>query len=120
MSDKLNLMLESILQESRAAHQEIAKVKKDMVTHNIFENHIKSVNNQLQSISSEQNQQKGNIDKLNEKLSIQVKLSKKSVYNKIIGFFLIIVFGSLGLCIPNMISAHTMHNVSGAYHGKDS
>lgn len=104
MPDKIHLLLETILQEQRAASQEISNVKKEMVTHDVFQHHTDSMTTKLNSISTEQNQQKANIDSLTKKLSSN-KLQKLTTLhkNKIGGVIFVLIFALIGLFVPPII-----------------
>jgi len=104
MPDKIHLLLETILQEQRAASQEISNVKKDMVTHDVFKHHTETMTTKLNSISSEQNQQKTNIDSLTKQLSDSKMKKFTSMHqNKIGGVIFVLILAIVGLFVPPII-----------------
>lgn len=68
MPDKIRLLLESILQESRASKQEILNIKKDMITHEEFISHTEVMSSRLNDINVQQDQQQKIITELDSRL----------------------------------------------------
>ncbi len=109
MPDKIHLMLESILQESRAAKQVFSDIQKEMITHEVFMKHNESMSDRLKELSDEQQRQSHNIKSINNKLGIDFKDYVSSNSKKIGGTLFIIITIVLGNVLVHSYVANIMH-----------
>ena len=90
MPDKLNLLLESVIQECKASKEDIKEIKKDMITKDIFDFELVGINNKFSQMRNK------NIKFKNK------RTNKTNKYQKIVNILSICFIILISLFVPYM------------------